>query len=368
MAGFAFPINASAGSPSYDSAGMRRALAALMTPGASGLAVTAGVRPGSGLDVTVAGTTITVTAGTAVVQGASSTTQGPYLAWLDASATLTLTAADGTNPRSDLVYLRVRDTDSDGTGARDCSPQYIAGTPGASPVTPTIPAGTSGIVLAVISVPQSGGGSPTVSYASRGLSVAAGAIQPVQSGLLAASGLYVGQYRHNLVTGFLEQWNGSAWMPYAQTLWARRTSDGAGLASSTTYTADGVLTVPLAAGATYLWDGFVAYTTLAAAGINMRWSYSGTAGSGSSYTPGAVSGSAGTTTDIAPVRSGAANYGTGQAILGGNGTSSQMTARPAGSITTSTAGNLFFEYAQNTSNATATVIRAGSWVRVQRVA
>jgi hypothetical protein len=209
VTGYALPIG---GSTTFTARQDRQARSTLWTPGASGLQVTAGVRPGPGLDVSVAGGTITVTPGAAVVQSAASALAGPYEAWIDANWTQALTAADATNPRSDLVYLRVRDTDEDGSGFRDCSPAYVAGTPAASPVTPSIPGGTSGVILGVISVPKVGAGSPTVSYATRPYSVTAGGVQPVPSGLLGASGVYIGQTRYNASLGYLQTWNGSAWV------------------------------------------------------------------------------------------------------------------------------------------------------------
>ncbi|MFE1321586.1 hypothetical protein [Kitasatospora phosalacinea] len=235
MAGYALPIG---GSLTFTARQDRQARAALLQPGASGLQVAPGVRPGPGLDVSVAGSTITVTAGTAVVQSAASATAGAYWAWLDASTTLTLTAADGSNPRSDLVYLRVRDTDEDGSGSRDCAPIYLAGTPAASPSTPTIPVGTSGVILGVISVPKSGSGSPTVSTTTRQLAVAAGGILPTSStAALAAAGSYVGQARYNVVRGMPEYWSGSAWS--AQGDWTAWTPTWSGVTTMGAATATG---------------------------------------------------------------------------------------------------------------------------------
>ncbi len=209
MAGYALPIG---GSLTFTARQDRQARAALLQPGPSGLQVTPGVRPGPGLDVSVAGSTITVTPGASVVQSAASSTAGAYWAWIDAAWTATLTAADAANPRSDLVYLRVRDTDEDGSGARDCTPVYVPGTPAAAPSAPTIPIGTSGVILGVISVPKSGSGSPTVSTTTRQITVAAGGVQPVfDPAVLSTSGLYTGQVRYNGVRGLLEYWTGSAW-------------------------------------------------------------------------------------------------------------------------------------------------------------
>jgi hypothetical protein len=208
VTGYAIPIG---GGTTWTARQDRQSRSALLAPSASGLQATGGVRPGPGLDVSVAGSTITVTAGSAIVQSAASVLAGAYEAWLDASWTQALTAADGTNPRNDLVYLRVRDTDEDGSGARDCTPVYVVGTASASPVTPSIPGGTSGIVLGVITVPKSGAGSPTVSYATRRYAVTAGGAAPVPSGLLATAGVYIGQTRFNLSRNVIETWNGTVW-------------------------------------------------------------------------------------------------------------------------------------------------------------
>lgn len=229
MGSHALGINASGGSPAYNAQQFRQSMAGLMVPGASGLQVTPGVRPGAGLGVTVSGSTITVTPGTAIVQGASSTVQGPYLAVVDSNWTQTLTAADGTNPRIDLVYLRVRDQDADGSGQRDCTPVYVAGTPAASPTAPTIPAGTTGIVLATINVPKSGAGSPTVSTAARQTTVASGGILPGA----APSGPYIGQYYDD--GSSLRRWSGTTWETYGpQPSWQTYTPTWTGLSTAGT--------------------------------------------------------------------------------------------------------------------------------------
>lgn len=200
----AFPINAAAGVPAYSSQQFRQAMATLLNPGATGLSVQEGVRPGPGLDVTLAGSTITITAGAAVIQGGSSTAQGGYMLLSDASVTKTLTAANATNPRVDLVYARIRDTDADASGARDGDIIYLAGTAGASPVAPT-PPDPSVTVLATISVPTSGGGSPVVSYSSRAYTAAAGA---VTYGISPPPNPFIGQLWD--LAG-LRRWDGSTW-------------------------------------------------------------------------------------------------------------------------------------------------------------
>lgn len=137
--------------------------------------------------------------------------------------------------------------------------------------------------------------------------------------------------------------------------------------TSGSYANDSQLTVSLAAGATYVFDAFIAYATLAAAGMNMRFSYSGTLASGF-WTAGAISGSSGTTTGTATLRADGASIGTGFALPGGNGSSSFLAARPRGIINTTTAGNLFFEWSQNSANATASTVNTNSWILAQRTA
>ena len=63
MTGYAIPIG---GGLTFTARQDRQARAALWQPGAAGLQVAPGVRPGPGLDVSVASGTITVTPGAAL--------------------------------------------------------------------------------------------------------------------------------------------------------------------------------------------------------------------------------------------------------------------------------------------------------------
>lgn len=173
-----------------------------------------GVRPGdTGLTTSLAGSTINVSAGVATLYWSG---QGVYRAAMPASTSPgTVSAAHATLARIDLVYLRVWDTDVDASGLRKAEAVYLVGTAAASPVAPT-PAGTQiYIPLATISVPASGGGSPSVSTAVRPVTVAPGGILPDTA---LASGYYVGQYRDNSSTGALERWDGTAWRPWSSAI------------------------------------------------------------------------------------------------------------------------------------------------------
>lgn len=201
----AFPINAASGVPSYTSQAFRQGLAALLSPGATGLTVQPGSRPGAGLDTSVSGSTISVSPGVAIVQGGSSNTQGPYFVYSDAVVTKTLTAANATNPRVDLIYARIRDTDADASGARDGDILYLAGTAAASPVAPT-PTDTSYVILGTISVPKSGGGSPVVSMATRPYTAAAGGLTV---GKVPPPNPYTGQLWDS--GDGTQRWDGTRW-------------------------------------------------------------------------------------------------------------------------------------------------------------
>ncbi|MFF1547162.1 hypothetical protein [Streptomyces sp. NPDC058291] len=179
--------------------------AALIMSDGTALGSRSGVRPGDpGLTVSLAGSTINVSAGVAVVAYSG---QGVYRAAFPSGVSPgTLTAAHATLPRIDLVYLRVWDNSVDSSGLNKADIVYLAGTAAASPVAPT-PAGTQIYMpLATVNVPFSGNGSPTVSTAVRPTTVAPGGILPSTT---APSTPYNGQYWDDGTS--LRRWNGSAW-------------------------------------------------------------------------------------------------------------------------------------------------------------
>ncbi|MEU3252872.1 hypothetical protein [Streptomyces sp. NPDC006997] len=193
---------------SYTGLSLRRGDLTTVMHDGNGTGGRTGVRPGgTGLAVTLAGTTITVAAGVACLQYQPG--QGVYRACLASSTALTLTAAHATLSRIDLVYLRVWDNLVDASGQNLADAVYLAGTPGASPSAPAPSASEIYIPLATITVPPSGGGAPTVSTAVRPYTVAPGGILPSST---APDGPYVGQY-YDDGTG-LRRWNGSTWDTY----------------------------------------------------------------------------------------------------------------------------------------------------------
>lgn len=157
-------------------------------------------------------TTWTLGACAAMIDPGAAATQGMYGWANDANITGAVTAADATYARKDIVYILVNDsTAGDGSGAVNANPVYLAGTASASPVAPTVP--PRGFLVGTITVPQSGGGSPTVAR-NPATYVAAGAPLPVSSqaerdALTAFDGLSV--RRMDRPGRPLETFEGSAW-------------------------------------------------------------------------------------------------------------------------------------------------------------
>lgn len=81
---------------------------------------------------------VQVAAGRGYVQGDDNGSQGIYHVWNDAAKTLTIAAADATNPRRDIVVARVYDAYYAGA-TNAFALEVITGTAAASPSDPTIP-------------------------------------------------------------------------------------------------------------------------------------------------------------------------------------------------------------------------------------
>jgi hypothetical protein len=116
------------------------------------LYATTGIIGTSSLAVTPnspAGMSVIVASGWAAIVGTTQSNMGTYVAYNDAPNTLTVTTANPTNPRIDIVCVTVQDAYY--TGAfNDVIFQVIAGTPAGSPTAPATPANS--IKLANIAV------------------------------------------------------------------------------------------------------------------------------------------------------------------------------------------------------------------------
>lgn len=135
--------------------------------------------------------------------------------------------------------------------------------------------------------------------------------------------------------------------------------------SSTTLQNDDLLVLPVASNARYIMEAFLVYTGAAdpAGGLKLGWT--GPSGATMKWA------NFGTTQNAAPAL---VNYNVVAESIGGGrgvGTNSgtEMTCRPYGVLnTSSTSGNLQLQWAQGTSNATATVVKAGSLIHLRRIA
>jgi hypothetical protein len=95
------------------------------------------------------GLSVLVASGWAAIVGTTQSNMGTYTIYNDATTVLSITTANPTNPRIDLVCATVRDAYY--TGAfNDVILQVVAGTPAGSPVAPALPANS--ISLATVAV------------------------------------------------------------------------------------------------------------------------------------------------------------------------------------------------------------------------
>jgi hypothetical protein len=213
MTGTASWINASAGAPSYDGRALRSGMAGMKGWDGIPLAGRQGIRPMGGTSaniVTLSGSTITVNLHAGEVTPGWAAVTGTYDVALTVAETHSLTPADATNPRKDIVIGRVYDNSESASGLRLYRSEYIAGTAGPSPSEPSVPQG--GIRIATIDVPASGGGSPVVTN-NYMYTAAAGGVLPVrtQAERDAIVNPHNGQTIYRVDKNWLEFYDGSAW-------------------------------------------------------------------------------------------------------------------------------------------------------------
>ncbi|WLQ41313.1 hypothetical protein P8A22_15725 [Streptomyces laculatispora] len=193
-----------------------------MTPNGA-LTTAGGVLPGStggeylmsGLYVfgESAGMNATVAPGRAVIQG-----QGPagaYPVALTDYTEVTFGDGDASNPRIDLVVLRVYDTQFDGTGRTEAVLEVVVGKAEATPEPPLLP--DASLPLARVLVPAGASvGTGGIAWADAVYDMRVSTV--AVGGILADSwnrdtpGGYPGQYRDTSST--LQRWDGTRWTSY----------------------------------------------------------------------------------------------------------------------------------------------------------
>lgn len=145
----------------------------------------------------------------------------------------------------------------------------------------------------------------------------------------------------------------------------RKTADTS-RSATTTYEADPHLVFPAEAGAVYVMWGWVKYFASTTPDIKIRFTVpTGCLGEWAWIMPGSGTGASATAgysirTDTNDVGAGRTGYGTSD--------TQQMTPMGALFRMSTTAGNISLEWAQNTSDATASVLYTDSWLAFQRIA
>lgn len=172
-------VNAVSGAPAYNGR-MLRQLNAVGFAGATAarpLGARSGVRPGtSATTVTATSTTWTCQPFAGLCDGQVAGEAGPYPFAFDAVETGAVTAANGSNPRIDIIYVDVDDPSEDASSVPLVTRKYLAGVaaPAGTQVAPSAPAGC--MTVAHINVPKSGGGSPTVTWVAPYCAAAGGVV------------------------------------------------------------------------------------------------------------------------------------------------------------------------------------------------
>jgi Major tropism determinant N-terminal domain len=146
---------------------------------------------------------------------------------------------------------------------------------------------------------------------------------------------------------------------------ARLTADTAPVNNSTTLVNATGLSVPVAANAFYAIDGYIAYTcTTTASDFKIAWTTP--AGVTGNWTTLGAGTAIGTSVEETTPNVGARGWGL-NFLIGGN--DFNLGACLRGNLATAgTAGTLQLQFAQATAVAANAIIRAGSWIRAERLA
>ena len=129
------------------------------------------------------GMSVRVASGWAAIVGTTTSNMGVYTIFNDATVVQTITTADPTNPRIDLVCATVRDAYYSGAN-NDVIFQVIAGTPAGSPVAPSLPANSISLATVAVgaAVTQINSGDITDTRVSATTNLAVGDITSVTAG------------------------------------------------------------------------------------------------------------------------------------------------------------------------------------------
>lgn len=152
---------------------------------------------------------VDVALGGAVVGGTESAHQGDYFVYNDAAVNVTITPADGTHPRIDIIGIRVRDSEYSGA-VDDTAITVVTGTAAAVPAEPTLP--ENWLTLARVDVPAADTAITNSQITDRRRRLAAlGGITVCTSATRPTVGLWEGLFIYETDTDRVLFYNGSGW-------------------------------------------------------------------------------------------------------------------------------------------------------------
>lgn len=398
----------------------RLALGAFMGPGASVLERRGGIcyYPGAADLVSASALQANVTPFVAIVDGTSNALQGQITVVVDANETLTFSAGEAAVARTDRVILQIRDTAYDGSGSTDARVLVVQGntSTGAATAVPAsslllwevvVPIGASSITFSSarvdkrqwtstpMRIPVTGSTQRDALPAIPGLEVTrldTGDIQQYWSGawrtvgpaatptrflvnnqaerdaLPATTGLEVTR----LDTGEVQQYWSGAWRTIApassssQVLFVRKPSNTS-RSSTTSFSDDPHLSLPVAANSTYVVDAFIIYDAPSAS--DLQAGFTCPAGSDLGLLYQGPNASTADAANFGTLLFAYSNNGSNVSLLpfGGVGTNPVVLHAFGSLVTSATAGSFTLTWTQNTAGA-ATTVRARSHIRLEKVA
>lgn len=164
-----------------------------------------GIHPGGGDKATISGMTVTVADFCGVVHRPITSVVG-VKEFYGTSVQYTVPTAHASLSRTDIIYVRVWDTDIDGDGLYKCETVYLTGTAGSG--TPAIPTTKLTVQFATITVPA-GSTTPTIVYDAPLLGLHTGILPARSTTELPTAGLYEGMYADDQTNNRLLRYSGS---------------------------------------------------------------------------------------------------------------------------------------------------------------
>jgi hypothetical protein len=342
----------------------RLTLGVFQVPAAAVLERRAGLAyyPGAGDLVGTAALQATVAPFVAVVDGTSNALQGSYVVVADAAETITFDGGEPSVVRSDQVILQVRDNTYDASGSTDARVVYLKGdtTTGEAAAVPP-----SSLALWQVDVPI---GASTITFDTARTDKRTWTGTPLRvpvssqterDALPDIPGLEV----LRLDTGDIEQWWGDQWRslttPPVSSVHAFKAGDTS-RANSNTLSADPDLSVTVEPLTNYMLDCLLIFEAGATPDMKVNFGVPSGAAGNAAYFP-----SPATSTNL--FTDGVDDL-TDTVVLTGAGTNSPLGVRISGGLRVGATGGAFaLNWAQNTVDATAAILHAGSWMRLEKV-